>query len=115
MSNTTTIPKFLNRYLDSYSANEVMNYYYPNYKPQYNEVSEELSKFHYDTDQCFERVYNTEYIFNYFSWLHQDSYESNGHYRLRKLLGLSSIEELVEMMDSDSDSDSSSEYEYDSD
>ena len=106
------LTKFLNRFMDSYSVNEVMNYWYPDYRPQYNEVISELSKFHYDFDQCYERVYNTEYIFNYFSWLHQDDYESGGHYRLRKLLGLSSIEELVDMMDSDSESESEEDIEY---
>jgi hypothetical protein len=36
------LSKFLNRFLNSYLVNEVMDYHYPDYKPQYDEVMKVL-------------------------------------------------------------------------
>ena len=90
----------------------ILGYMLPDYRPQYNEVLEELSKFHYDTDEWFNRVYDNEYIFNYFRCLHRDEYDSGGLYSLRRRLGFSSIEELVNMMDPESESETDEDIEY---
>lgn len=108
-----SILNILNRYLDTYATKfiyrEVLGYMLPDYRPNYDEVLEQLSKCHYDIDS--NRVYDTEFVFDYFHDLNEYSDDDN-KFRLRKLLGLSSIEELVDMMDSDSESESEEDIEY---
>ena len=96
-----SIPNYLNRYLDPYSVKDVLNYYYPDYKSNHNEVLEELSKFYHHCD-TYERVYDTDFVHNYFHlhWVDRYDYLIN--------------DEEVAIFNSDYETESESESEYDS-
>jgi len=93
-----------NQFTDPYAAKSiyetVLGYMLPDYRPKYNEVIKELSSFHFDNQRFDHRVYDTEFVFNYFDWLHiivgnTENYTS----KLSELLGLPPIEEEIIILD----------------